>query len=118
MSQALTRNGGILHWVLVDKAKPDVVLSTCETIRKGALVKYKDGRIVRSVSHVIGSVYTPLEHRGKGYGKAMLELVAKEITELRLDVGGKSEVVKSPFSVLYSDIGRVCISSEAALRTY
>lgn len=108
-STALTRNGGISCWVLVNPAEPYNILSSCETIKKHALVSLPPpspadvgpGDATHLISpvaaHVIGNVFTPLKHRRNGYAGAMLRLLAETLKH------GSPE----GFSVLYSDIGKV-----------
>jgi hypothetical protein len=105
-STPLTRNGGLSAWVLVDPADdPHKVLSSCETTRKDALMSmpHVDGNCFSTVkqvtAHGIGSVFTPAEHRGKGYAGIMLQLLAQALKKGNAD----------GFSVLYSDIGKVSL---------
>jgi hypothetical protein len=105
-STPLTRNGGLSAWVLVDPADdPHKILSSCETTRKDALVSipHVDGNtfstVKRVTAHGVGSVFTPEEHRGKGYAGIMLQLLAQTL---------KKENAEG-FSVLYSDIGKVSV---------
>src|SRR6186713_1936972 len=47
-SQALTKDGGITVWILVDsndKHSPRRILSACETLRKPALVACRGGNV-------------------------------------------------------------------------
>ncbi|KAK1241339.1 hypothetical protein MKX08_001313 [Trichoderma sp. CBMAI-0020] len=103
----LARNGGITNWILTDSAAavdPDTaerpVLASCETLRKRALVRGKDG-IVRDVwAHGIASVFTYSEFRGRGYASKMIEL-------LRGYMAAKQQESGEPaFSILFSDIGK------------
>lgn len=101
-STPLTRNGGLSAWVLVNPEDPHEVLSSCETIKKGAFVSSlpANGDDVSSVkqvtAHGVGSVFTPVEHRGNGYARTMLQLLAETLRKGNYD----------GFSVLYSDIGK------------
>ena len=104
---SLTRNGGLASWVLVNPAdNPNKILTSCETIKKDALVARPpvNGGVVSMVKHVaahaIGSVFTPVEQRGKGYARVMLQMLAERSRK------GNPE----GFTVLYSDIGKVCRS--------
>lgn len=118
-STPLTRNGGISSWVLVDPAAdPHDILSSCETIKKRAFVSLPpphpadvgpaggdgpgDGDdttclVSLVMAHGVGNVFTPPQHRGNGYAKTMLRLLAEALKR------GSPE----SFSVLYSDIGKV-----------
>lgn len=108
-NQELTRNGGITSWVLVDASKPNptlstprIILASCESYRKRALVAKSGGNLQEVISHGIGSVFTNPKHRGRGYGARMM----KELG-IKLDQWQQKEGVKATFTVLYSDIGKV-----------
>ncbi|KAL8769463.1 MAG: hypothetical protein Q9209_004524 [Squamulea sp. 1 TL-2023] len=107
-NQALTRNGGITYWVLVDTAaKPTSqgsrrILASCETIRKRALVA-QPGEAVRDViSHGIGSVHCNPAYRGRGFARRMMVELAKI-----LDTWQQKACERADFTVLWSDIGKV-----------
>ncbi|KAL8803282.1 MAG: hypothetical protein Q9200_006279 [Gallowayella weberi] len=61
--QALTRHGGITYWVLVDTTAPltpsgsRIILASCETIRKRALVAWPGEQVREIITHGIGSVH-------------------------------------------------------------
>lgn len=103
----LARNGGITNWILTDSAaaidpitaeRP--VLASCETLRKRALVRGKDG-IVRDVwAYGIASVFTYSEFRGRGYASKMIELLRGYMTAKQQESG------EPAFSILFSDIGK------------
>ncbi|KAL7900239.1 hypothetical protein HDV63DRAFT_370674 [Trichoderma sp. SZMC 28014] len=103
----LARNGGITNWILTDSAaavdpttgeRP--VLASCETLRKRALVRGKDG-IVRDVwAYGIASVFTYSEFRSKGYASKMIELLRGYMTAKQQESG------EPAFSILFSDIGK------------
>jgi len=103
----LTRNGGWSAWVLVNSEELWEVLSSCETIKKDAFVSRLpvNGGVASSVkqvtAHCVGNVFTPVEHRGKGYAGIMLQLLAETLRDGNAD----------GFNVLYSDIGKVCFPS-------
>ncbi|KAL8692597.1 MAG: hypothetical protein Q9218_002413 [Villophora microphyllina] len=103
----LNRDGGITYWVLVDTAaspsKKSVrrILSSCETLRKRALIAPPDGRVRDVTCHGIGSVYCHPAYRGRGYAKRMLAELAKN-----LDTWQQKEGDSADFSVLWSDIGK------------
>lgn len=104
-SQAFTREGGLTPWVLVSTAaEPSQrrVLAGCETYRKRALL-VQDGEIREVTAHGIGSVFVPEEHRGKKYGERMMMELGEKLRTW------KTEHYPCLFSVLYSDIGKVCI---------
>lgn len=103
-SQEQTKDGGISHWVLVDTAAKDrVVLSSCDTYRKKALVA-RDGKVEEVVSHGIGSVFCAPECRKRGYAGVMMKMLAEKLRTYQAESHGKKECA---FSVLYSDIGKV-----------
>ncbi|KAL8707582.1 MAG: hypothetical protein Q9220_007423 [cf. Caloplaca sp. 1 TL-2023] len=105
--QAFTRNGGITYWVLVDTSVPLMskgvrrILSSCETLRKRALIAEADGRMKEVISHGIGSVYCNPAFRGKGYAQRMLVELANN-----LDTWQQEEGANVAFTVLWSDIGK------------
>ena len=106
--QALTRDGGISHWVLVDAPAAPTgqgsrrILASCETIRKRALLA-RPGHPVREViTHGIGSVHCNPAYRGRGFARRMMLELAK-----KLDTWQQREGEKAEFTVLWSDIGKV-----------
>ncbi|RPA90245.1 hypothetical protein L873DRAFT_1718695 [Choiromyces venosus 120613-1] len=98
-STALTVNGGLTNWVLVDPTtSPATILASCESIQKKVFVVDAGSSKVRvSYGHSIGSVFAPVEMRGKGHASAMLKMLAEELRTY----GGESAL-----SALYSDIGK------------
>ncbi|KAH7054636.1 hypothetical protein B0J12DRAFT_658384 [Macrophomina phaseolina] len=100
-SQELTKDGGQTWWILVDTAaKQRKALAGCESFRKKAIVA-KDGQIKDVITHGIGSVFSPPEHRGKGYAGRMMQELGK-----KLKTWQTSEKRDCLFSILYSDIGK------------
>jgi len=100
-NQDFTRNGGITYWVLIDtSAKDRLVLSSCETFRKRALV-VRNGKVQDVVAHGIGSVWCPSSLRRRGYAGRMMAELGKKLEDWQ---GNDQEIV---CSVLYSDIGKV-----------
>lgn len=109
--QALTRDGGITYWILVDTsldANPlnptsgtRLPLASCETYKKKALV-WQNGKLQESVCHGIGSVFCAQHLRKRGYAQRMMRELAKALRTHQT-----SEGKESLFSVLYSDIGKV-----------
>ncbi|KAH7319881.1 hypothetical protein B0I35DRAFT_222531 [Stachybotrys elegans] len=98
----LARDGGLVPWILTDGTvetnRP--VLSSCETLRKRALIRTKDGVVKEGWVYGVASVFTLPEYRGKGYASTLLSLLGREIPK-RKEEGG--DVM---FSVLFSDIGK------------
>ncbi|KAJ8118247.1 hypothetical protein OPT61_g746 [Boeremia exigua] len=107
--QALTKDGGITYWILVDTALENnpldpesgtrLPLASCETYRKKALV-WRDGIVQEAVSHGIGSVFCGQYLRKRGYAQRMMKELGKT---LRTHQADESECL---FTILYSDIGK------------
>src|SRR5438552_2799274 len=107
-SQAHTRNGGITHWVLVDRDDPSDdrrILASCETIRKKALIS-AEGKLQKVITHGIGSVFCEMRFRKRGYAGRMMSELGKTLQTWQTDpkIEGHEECL---FTVLYSDIGKV-----------
>ena len=99
--QKLIRDGGLTSWALVTKdGTPRAVLSSCETIRKKALV-VQNGQIRETLCHGVASVFCPPEYRGKGYAGRMIRDLGEKLQNWQ------TEGQDCLFSVLYSDIGKV-----------
>ena len=104
-SQAFTKDGGITFWILVDSTLPPnerPVLGSCESLRKRALVA-RCGKLEEVVSHGIGSVFCNPDYRGRGYAQRMMEELGKKLETWNQENGKMTD-----FTVLYSDIGKVC----------
>lgn len=109
--QALTRDGGITYWILVDTSLPNnpldpssetrLPLASCETYRKKALV-WQDGKLQEVISHGIGSVYCASHLRKRGYAQRMMRELGKTLKTHQTGEGRECL-----FSVLWSDIGKV-----------
>ncbi|KAG9655155.1 hypothetical protein KCU64_g6729, partial [Aureobasidium melanogenum] len=98
--QNLIRDGGLTSWALVTKdGNPRAVLSSCETIRKKALVA-QNGQVKEVICHGVASVFCPPEYRGKGYAGRMIKDLGEKLHSWQTD--GRECL----FSVLYSDIGK------------
>lgn len=103
----LARDGGITNWILTDSAaavdpitaeRP--VLASCETLRKRALVRGKDG-VIRDVwAHGVASVFTYSGFRRRGYASKMMELLRARMQATQRESG------EPAFSVLFSDVGK------------
>lgn len=84
------------------------VVSCLETLTRPSLYKIKGKPVQASVSHSIGAVFTPKEHRGKGYAKRLLEQVVKEFdnrNSWQQYKGLSEEALEHSFSALWSDVG-------------
>ena len=106
-NQAFTKDGGITFWILVDSTLPPngrPILGSCESFRKRALVA-RAGKLEDAVSHGIGSVYCNPDYRGRGYAQRMIDELGKN-----LDTWNQDDGKKTNFTVLFSDIGKVCNS--------
>ena len=85
------------------------VLSSCETLKKRALVRREansgdagGGPSIREgTAHGVGSVFTEPEARGRGYAGLMMSKLAETLGRSERDRHGDAL-----FSVLYSDIGK------------
>lgn len=100
-TQSLTGDGGLTPWALVHETDSGrIVLASCETIRKRALVA-QNGEVKDVLCHGVASVFGPPEYRGRGYAGRMIGDLGER---LRSWQGDKGEV---SFSVLWSDIGKV-----------
>ncbi|KAF2204862.1 hypothetical protein GQ43DRAFT_437555 [Delitschia confertaspora ATCC 74209] len=109
-SQALTRDGGITYWILIDTAMKEnpldptssirLPLASCETYRKKALV-WQNGKVTESICHGIGSVFCNKQLRRRGYAQRMLQQLGKA-----LETHQATEKMPCLFSVLFSDIGK------------
>ena len=108
--QALTKDGGITYWILVDTALENnpldpesgtrLPLASCETYRKKALV-WQDGKLQEVVSHGVGSVFCGQHLRKRGYAQRMMRELGKTLRTHQTD--GKECL----FTILHSDIGKV-----------
>ncbi|KAH6608541.1 hypothetical protein Trco_001887 [Trichoderma cornu-damae] len=103
----LARDGGITNWILTDGAAAAAdgaerpVLASCETLRKRALVRGRDGVVGDVWAYGIASVFTYSEFRGRGYAGKMMELLRRHMAARRRETG------EPAFSVLFSDIGKL-----------
>jgi GNAT superfamily N-acetyltransferase len=100
----LAKDGGITHWVLVDRHLPAnlrPILASCESLRKPVLVS-KNGVITEGITHGIGSVFSQPKFRGRGYASRML----RELGPILKDWQVNEKSGSCSFSVLYSDIGK------------
>lgn len=101
--QELCKDGGMTPWMLVyqpDPHSPRQVLCGCESIRKKALVA-RGGEIDDAISHGVCSVFCAPDKRGRGYAGRMMKEMAQRMKHWQ-SIDGKS----SPFSILFSDIGK------------
>ena len=104
-NQEATINGGLTRWILIDRkdtGSPRNVLAACESHRKRAFVARRGGEAKEVLAFGIGSVYCREEHRGKGYAVRMMLELRKKLHDWQQQAG-----LKTNFTVLYSDIGKV-----------
>lgn len=109
--QALTKDGGITYWILIDTALKNnpldpesgtrLPLASCETYRKKALT-WRDGKLQDVVSHGVGSVFCGQYLRKRGYAQRMMTELGKALRTYQVD-----EEKECLFTILYSDIGKV-----------
>jgi GNAT superfamily N-acetyltransferase len=103
----LARNGGVTHWILVDRTLPPnerPILASCETLRKPVVVS-RNGTITEAITHGIGSVFSQPKYRGRGYASRMLRDLGPTLKEWQVDQSTPGQQT-CPFSILYSDIGK------------
>jgi hypothetical protein len=103
MTAPLAKNGGMTNWILVDKnLAPDrrQILSSCESFRKEAMTSDAVGVVIETIVHGIASVFCPMEYRGRGYPKRMMQELAKTLCTWQI---ADQQCIGS---ILYSDIGR------------
>ncbi|KAM3445373.1 hypothetical protein NHJ13734_000500 [Beauveria thailandica] len=104
VTTALARDGGLTPWILTTTTatdSPRPVLSSCETLKKRAIVASPDGSSVTDVvAHGVASVFTEQRHRSRGYAGRMMALLGAELARREEASPGAAR-----FSVLFSDIG-------------
>ncbi|RMD44957.1 hypothetical protein DV735_g9, partial [Chaetothyriales sp. CBS 134920] len=109
-SQELTKDGKSTCWILTSTQLPPnpdgtrLILASCETISVKASIA-RDGELHRTTCAAIGSVFTRMEHRGRGYAGRMMVELGKKVETWQQPNGDRSQ-----FSVLYSDIGKTFYS--------
>lgn len=96
----LNRNGGLTAWLLTDgearvEDRPRPILSSCETLRKRAIVRGKDGVVTDGLAYGVASVFTPKEARGHKHAGTMMGMLSEMLAR-------KGAL----FSILFSDIGK------------
>ncbi|OAA42469.1 hypothetical protein BBO_05132 [Beauveria brongniartii RCEF 3172] len=103
LTTALARDGGLTPWILTTTTtdSPRPVLSSCETLKKRAIVASPDGSSVTDVvAHGVASVFTEQGYRSRGYAGRMMALLGAELARREEASPGAAR-----FSVLFSDIG-------------
>jgi len=106
MTVSLTRDGGLTHWILVDKneePKKRHILGTCESIRKRAFIN-KDGKVSEVITHCVGSVFCNPQYRGRKYASRMMVELGEKLRTFQTDTSVKGRE-KCEFTVLWSDVG-------------
>ncbi|KAL2208621.1 hypothetical protein CC79DRAFT_580446 [Sarocladium strictum] len=101
----LNRDGGLQGWLLTEAgAAPDhrPLLTSCDTLRKRALVRESDGSVRDVLAQGVASVFTPEQQRGKGYAGRMMGLLS-ETLKARANEEGDQQAL---FSILFSDVGK------------
>lgn len=79
-------------WVLV---RNDEIISSCETYDRACVINNKRGKCAS-----IASVFTPVNHRRKGYAKALMTLLRDRLVNEGYEC-----------STLYSDVGPIYYSN-------
>jgi hypothetical protein len=106
MAQNLTKGGKEAGWLLTcSTLSPDQqgnrpILASCETIPSQAFVA-RNGKLDSALIQGVGSVFTRPEHRGNSYASRMLTDLGQ-----KLETFQQSDHTRSPFSILFSDIGQ------------
>lgn len=102
LTTPLAKDGGLTPWILTDTASatPRPVLSSCETIKKRAVVADPAGRLTDVTAHGVASVFTYSECRSRGYAGRMMALLGEELARQEQASPGAAG-----FSILFSDIG-------------
>ncbi|CAN6607182.1 lysine acetyltransferase [Trichomonascus vanleenenianus] len=105
-SSPTAANGGLTYWVLQEEQPDGSWKSVCsmETLARPALCKQKGKPILSTLSHSVGSVFTPAANRRKGYAAEMFERGVKAFDDWQMD-NWSEEKRNASFSVLWSDIG-------------
>lgn len=110
-SQTSCSNGNLRYYTLEEQDSQTgewVVVSCLETLTRPSLYKIKGRPVQATVSHSIGAVFTPKEHRGKSHAKRLLNAVKAEFddrNEWPQYKGLSEEALTHSFSALWSDIG-------------
>ncbi|KAJ6789360.1 hypothetical protein PWT90_00913 [Aphanocladium album] len=103
LTTPLAKDGGLTPWILTDSAaaaSPRPVLSSCETIKKRAVVANPSGTLTDVTAHGVASVFTYPEYRSRGYAGRMMALLGEELARQEEAAPGAAG-----FSILFSDIG-------------
>ncbi len=107
MTVPLAKDGGITHWILVDRNLPPndrPILASCESLRKPVLVS-QNGVVTQEITHGVGSVFSNPKYRGKGYASRLLRELGPVLKTWQTDANTPG-MEKCSFSILYSDIGK------------
>jgi hypothetical protein len=106
-SQPATRDGKLTFWAL-QKYDPAAdkwtIVSHMESLTRRAFYKVQGLPVGETVSHGIGSVFTPAQNRGKGYAAIMLKQASEKLDNWNnqsLDAPANDH----SFNVLWSDVG-------------
>jgi hypothetical protein len=111
-NQPSCANDGVKFWSYEQQdpnTKAWTVVSCCESLTRPAMYKVKGSPVRDTTSISIGAVFTPMEHRGKGYAKDMLDRVMEKFDEEKGAFAQydqlSPEALEHSFSVLWSDVG-------------
>jgi hypothetical protein len=118
--QALTRDGGISYWILIDTALQGnpldpssgtrLPLASCETYRKKTLI-WQNDELHESICHGIGSVFCASHLRKRGYAQRMMTELSQALRTYQMEEGKECM-----FSILFSDIGKVSMIDSCKLQ--
>lgn len=107
LASPLARDGGLTPWILTDSSSsssggvaPRPILSSCETLKKRAIVADPEGVVTDVTAHGVASVFTSPAYRSRGYAGRMMALLGAELARQQ-----ESQPGAAGFSVLFSDIG-------------
>ncbi|KAL2117864.1 hypothetical protein VTJ04DRAFT_7524 [Mycothermus thermophilus] len=91
----LNRDGGCRHWVLYLKGYPRLLIASCESTRRPALIYDGHTKTYRQgYGYAVTNVITAPSYRRQGYAAYLLRCLQERMDK------------ESDFSVLYSDSGR------------
>ncbi|KAI3644919.1 hypothetical protein MP228_011083 [Amoeboaphelidium protococcarum] len=94
LSECRFAKDNITYYVLIDDQDPGQFLCHCEAYKRPARVYQSESEYVEVQCASIASVFTPKQHRGRGYASKMMGLIAEDLKQREFQ-----------FSTLFSDIG-------------
>jgi hypothetical protein len=96
----------LTYWALQQKQTDGSwkIVSACESLCRPALYKKKGSPVEETLNHSIGSVFTPTEHRGKGYAKIMMRFLVDKLNHWKCE-DLTTEQQSHTLISLWSDVG-------------